>query len=744
MKKIGLRSLIGIVFILLVIFSNGSFAQNAIVGTGFTGGWATTGDFEYLTGSAGTSYIKTDVAIGTGNQYFRMGVDWGSTKGQHTVTISSDVEVTPNNEIALNSTSTGSGAMFLNVTSTSHNYIFKTKDAGSTPSFNLILFKVEGTVRSVSGVSKDLSTVYRGQTVTVTATLDGSFNAGQGVYLRYTNDNFAASTVVVMTGSGTSYSAAIPSVTNTANSTVKYYVFTSGSGLTLTGDKADWYTINLNNNSGNNYSYVVNSSFISKSSGLWSSTSTWAGDQIPSSGGAVILDNNVTLDQAASVSTLTINAGKTFTASDNSPRTLTITKSTAGSSTTLSNSGTWANGTGGSTVVFTGAPSSGDAVHAISGTIAFQNITVNKTGGSSNVGVSFGANSSVSGTLEIGTGGFVSTAPPTSFYSSGAILKFNQGSEATYDVNSGDYSWSSTVVPNYITISSGTVNLNTERTASGDLIIDNGKLAIFCALTVSGSITNSAGASGLVIKSDASGTGSLKTSSSPAATVERYLTNYSIQADDKYHFISSPVVSQAIQPDFVASTPLAGVDFYKFSESTNEWINSKTAANVWNSGFESSFVVGRGYMVAYPTIPETPKTFVGDINSYPAASPLILTCTNTDGEGNGWNLLGNPFPSAIDWTLVSLGNGMDNALYYYDAAEQNYNYYLHLTGETGALGSGQQYIPAMQGFMVHAKTTGTKTVTFDNDDRTHNGQSVYYKSTNTLPGSWGVKNQVVA
>ncbi len=41
----------------------------------------------------------------------------------------------------------------------------------------------------------------------------------------------------------------------------------------------------------------------------------------------------------------------------------------------------------------------------------------------------------------------------------------------------------------------------------------------------------------------------------------------------------------------------------------------------------------------------------------------------------------------------------------------------------------------MQGFMVHAKTTGTKTVTISNAARTHDGQNIYYKSANTAPGS---------
>ena len=33
------------------------------------------------------------------------------------------------------------------------------------------------------------------------------------------------------------------------------YVFTSGDGLTISGANADWYTINMNNNSSSNYSY---------------------------------------------------------------------------------------------------------------------------------------------------------------------------------------------------------------------------------------------------------------------------------------------------------------------------------------------------------------------------------------------------------------------------------------------------------------------------------------------------------
>lgn len=61
--------------------------------------------------------------------------------------------------------------------------------------------------------------------------------------------------------------------------------------------------------------------------------------------GSVIVGHNVTLNQDALMSQLTINALSTLTASDASPRTLTISNNVNG--TNLINSGAWANGAGG-------------------------------------------------------------------------------------------------------------------------------------------------------------------------------------------------------------------------------------------------------------------------------------------------------------------------------------------------------------------------------------------------------------
>ncbi len=207
-------------FVLLIslIFGNHLVAQNAIIGSGFTSGWggscSQNSNFEYFTSSAGTSYISIQNPNAVGNNYFRMGIDWdfGGTIQQNTTTNQQDDQVNPNQEITLNSFCTSSGAMYINATSLSQTFVFKTKNAGSNPERNFIIFRIDGVLRTVNSVSRNFSTVLSGLSPTITANLDASFNNGQGVYLRYTTDGWATSSVVSMTGSGTSYSGNIPTL----------------------------------------------------------------------------------------------------------------------------------------------------------------------------------------------------------------------------------------------------------------------------------------------------------------------------------------------------------------------------------------------------------------------------------------------------------------------------------------------------------------------------------------------------
>jgi len=572
------------------------------------------------------------------------------------------------------------------------------------------------------------------------------------------------------------------------------------------------------NNGGANYKATVIVYNKSNATGSWNSAGSWTSG-IPTGNQPILIQSahTITLNVDASASILKINSGGTFIASDNTVRKLTITKSTSGNVTTLSNGGTWANGSGASTVEFTGAPSGGDAIHAITGTIAFQNITVNKTSGSSNVGVSFGANSSVSGTLEIGSGGFVSTAPPASFYGSTAILKFNQGGVApTYNVNIGDYTWSTTQVPNFITISSGTVSLNDVRTATGNLLIDGGTLALTAPLTiqgnwtrssgtftpntqvvtlsgstntiidatggatlydlvvnkagsgyvslssnlivshnltvsggiltipsgknltVAGALSNTVGITGLVVKSGGS---LIHNSDGIAATVERGITS-----DASYHLISVPFTGTLPAICDGNYAPLTSsfdqtvgytYDFFKWNESLattgNVWTNLKDAAwapNTADFGNPPTFEAGIGYLVRYFSgfVGSDTKSVSGTLAN--GSQTIALTASN-----NKFNLIGNPFPSAIDWKAssgwVRTSLGTDDvsgkSFWIWNNASSNYGAYSSANVADAGINGVTRYIAPSQGFFVEAASAGN--LTLDNNVRVPNVPA-FLKSSN--------------
>jgi hypothetical protein len=253
-----------LVLVFLCFGVNSTIAQNAIVGAGFTNGWngscTDNTNFEYFAASAGTSFIRVETPNGTGNQFFRLGIDWSGTIAQRTITPGSDVQVNPNTTYTLNGTCTSSGAMFINVPSLSNRYVFKTQDAGPTPAGNFVVFELGGDPVTVTGVTQNplAGNVQSGQGAVVTATLSAPLPTGQAVYIRYTTNNYTNSTVAQLSGSGTSYSFTIPAATNASGANVSYYVFTSGtSGVAADASNANLYTINSNTNSGANYNYTV-------------------------------------------------------------------------------------------------------------------------------------------------------------------------------------------------------------------------------------------------------------------------------------------------------------------------------------------------------------------------------------------------------------------------------------------------------------------------------------------------------
>jgi hypothetical protein len=300
------RHLLSLVFILVFLSANG---QNGIIGAGFTNGWGT-GDIIGFVGSAGSSRITTlqPRGTGSGNRFFRLVRNWDNNFTQFGPFNCVDTDWTnPGVTYGMFVCNTN-GAFFINCPNTTDNYVFKTPNGNTATT--LLYFRVQGAVRTINSVSQFpiAGNVAPCSGTTVTANLSGELSAGQAVYLRYTKDNYATSTVLPLTGSGTTYSVVIPQAFNTLNANVSYYVFTSGT-QTPSAANADLYTINLNNNGGSNYTYTVNTATTTTWNGsVWSTcTPTSAIDAI------IAGTYTTTTNGAISAKSLTVTASGSLT-----------------------------------------------------------------------------------------------------------------------------------------------------------------------------------------------------------------------------------------------------------------------------------------------------------------------------------------------------------------------------------------------------------------------------------------------
>ncbi|RLD85434.1 MAG: hypothetical protein DRJ09_12930 [Bacteroidetes bacterium] len=230
--------------------------------------------------------------------------------------------------------------------------------------------------------------------------------------------------------------------------------------------------------------------------------------------------------------------------------------------------------------------------------------------------------------------------------------------------------------------------------------------------------SNSSGDDGsLIIKGAVSGSGDMN--------VQRYIAGWGTGDQHGWHLLSSPVSSQNISTVFVditASPISSNVDFYRWSETENVWINIKKSDGNYNQGTASTnfsndasplFSIGTGYLIAYSS--NLTKTFMGTPN---VADVTISSLSKTN---DGWHLLGNPYQSALLWNNTTADWGLGT----------NFSTTAKIWNESSAsytdISSGNP-IPIMQGFMVQC-LTASSSLTIPTSDRTHNTTQWYKNSS---------------
>lgn len=179
---------------------------------------------------------------------------------------------------------------------------------------------------------------------------------------------------------------------------------------------------------------------------------------------------------------------------------------------------------------------------------------------------------------------------------------------------------------------------------------------------------------------------------------------------DKWHYISSPLSGRTVA-DWNTVIPI------KFGTSANLYAYDETNASSDKSvGWTAIGSIGtaitsmKGYSLYFPRgIYQTNFSMTGAYSHSQTYTNSALSNTASGvPSSDGWNLVGNPFPSEIDWD-ASTGwtkTGLDNAVYFFDQVNSKYTSYAAGISING----GTRYIPCMQAFYVKVTSPGTGTL----------------------------------
>lgn len=308
---------------------------------------------------------------------------------------------------------------------------------------------------------------------------------------------------------------------------------------------------------------------------------------------------------------------------------------------------------------------------------------------------------------------------------------------------------SNVIIPDVLNdplISSSDVTVGTLITETGGaLTVGGSKLLTATTLTNKGSIDFLPAAKGTFTTIINSGSFKLETDASDVSSLifanfsgsnlthELYLSGgeYGTPGSKtyKWHYISSPVTSIDTAvftlktknlAQFVESRPTTGL--------IQGWVNMRGyvySTGVYDGPTFGALTPGKGYDYYYSS--DWEYTFSGQPNSGSTPTSVTLHYSGTNDNLYGYNLVGNPYPSGIDWDYITAtGHGYpvntSTAVYF----TSNNSWITYQNGVSIPSGAATSIIPPMQGFFLKTFADNT-TFTIPLAARTHNNIHSRYK-----------------
>ncbi|MBC7447707.1 MAG: T9SS type A sorting domain-containing protein [Hymenobacteraceae bacterium] len=320
----------------------------------------------------------------------------------------------------------------------------------------------------------------------------------------------------------------------------------------------------------------------------------------------------------------------------------------------------------------------------------------------------------------IGVSGAIAAAPAAT-----GSLQFAQMSlsnDASYIYSNQSNSATGAGLPSIVR------NLSTSANPSGDLALTNA-LSVRQVLTINnGSLDIST--ANLTLLSNVNSTAMVVNAGTGTTTgsalVQRYVSR-TLNPGDGYRHLASPVAGSSISdlaaPNFTpfvnpayntpatrATLTLANFpNIFFFSEPAAAAVNDFVEGYRSPTDLSLTMTAMRGFSVY--TRPTT-FTFNGALNNN--GFSRAITNTGSTPNGAGFNMVGNPYPSPIDWDKVTIPGGMSSAVFVFRSTGPNQaGNYVTYTNGVGPL--GVELIPMAQAFFV--QTSASTSFALSNSDR---------------------------
>jgi len=291
-----------------------------------------------------------------------------------------------------------------------------------------------------------------------------------------------------------------------------------------------------------------------------------------------------------------------------------------------------------------------------------------------------------------------------------------------------------------------TVNGTLTTTGGGTLTVGASQLLTAATLTNAGILTIDPSGQATVTSMANSGTLNLNSTSSSAifslmmesysgsgtTNAQLYLTGGG-SPNYKWHYISIPITTLPVTTFTGVTQDIVGYAEQRVSiDLLQGWVAWDgyvySGGGIDNNYTFTDLLPGKGYDYWDNATPGTKFTFSGQLNSS-ALSPITLTYGGYPTL-SGWNLLGNPFPSGIDWDVVTASGYPENTgkAVYFTKDSQQYTY----AAGTGIPENATSHIPPMQGFFIRTYGTGN-TFTIPASAKEHNSTARYKGAETIIP-----------